>query len=160
MVCFLKKVLKDGGFFVSKGYQHLHLLSSPCFFYMDFAVRFLSIVFLLRGVGFHWGKGSQMSCRNLGDAFEKSIYLFIFWGKKKKKPHHGIPAGLRLLLAASFLTYENPGTSSKATFLCMVKARVSVGGRQRAGSRALIVQPSQVTLRGCGHIHGILHPSA
>lgn len=93
-----------------------------------------------------------MSCRNLGDAFEKSIYLFIFWEKKKKKPHHGIPAGLRLLLAASFLTYENPGTSSKATFLCMVKARVSVGGRQRAGSRALIVQPSQVTLRGCGHI--------
>lgn len=85
MVCFLKKVLKDGGFFVSKGYQHLHLLSSPCFSYMDFAVRFLSIVFLLRGVGFHWGKGSQMSCRNLGDAFEKSIYLFIFWGKKKKK---------------------------------------------------------------------------
>lgn len=85
MVCVLRKVLKDGGFFVLKGYQHLPLLSSPCFSYMDFAVRFLSVVFLLRGVGFHRGKGSQMSCRNLGDAFEKSIYLFIFFGEKKKK---------------------------------------------------------------------------
>lgn len=81
MVCFFKKVLKDGGVFVLKGYQHLHFLSSPCFSYMDFAVSFLSPVFLLRGVGFHWGKGSQMSCWNLGDAFEKSIYFFFFLKK-------------------------------------------------------------------------------
>ena len=47
MVCFFKKVLKDGGVFVLKGYQHLHFLSSPCFSYMDFAVSFLSTVFLL-----------------------------------------------------------------------------------------------------------------
>ena len=53
MICFVLKVLKDGRFFVLKGYQHLHFLSAPCVSYMDFAVSFLSVVFLLRGVGFH-----------------------------------------------------------------------------------------------------------
>lgn len=158
MVCFFKKVLKDGGVFVLKGYQHLHFLSSPCFSYMDFAVSFLSTVFLLRGVGFHWGKGSQMSCWNLGDAFEKSIYFFFFFEKNSPIMAVQRASGFSLQLPSwrvrILARLQRQPSSAWSRLGCLWEE-----GR-RAGSPALIVQPSQVTLRGCGHIHGILHPSA
>ena len=99
-------------------------------FLHGFCSKFFVYSVSLTRSGISLREGQPDKLLKLGRCFwKKHLFFFEKKKKKKKKPHHGSPAGLRLFLAASFLTCENPGTSSKATFLCMVKARVSVGGR-------------------------------
>lgn len=137
---------------------------SSSVFPMLFLHGFCSKVFVrsvsLTRSGISSREGQPDELQKLGRCFwKKHLFIYFFWGKKKKK------SPITAFQWAWGFSLQPPSShmrilASKATFFCMVKARVSVGGRQRAGSRALIVQPSQVTLRGCGHIHGILHPSA
>lgn len=85
---------------------------------MDFAVSFSSVALLLQGVGFRWGKGTT---RSVAETWETP--LKIAPSQESSKPHASA--------AASVLPCEDPGTSSKASFLYMVKA--TMGGRKTEG---------------------------
>lgn len=112
-------MLKAGVSFVLKGYWHLYFLSSVCLFLHGFCSKLFVCSTSLTRSGFSLREGhDKISCWNLGDAFKNS-------------PITGVQQASRFSAAASVLPCEDPGTSSKASFLYMVKA--TMGGRKTEG---------------------------
>lgn len=145
--------MKDGHFFVLKGYRHLHFPSAPCFSYMDFAVSFFVCSVSLMRSGISLREGQPDELLKLGRCFWKKASIFLFESSPVQRAS-GFSLQPPSWLVRILAHLQRQPSSAWSRLGCLWEE-----GR-RAGSPALIVQPSEVTLRGCGHIHGILHPFA